>query len=659
MAENVIPVISVLMPVYNAGSYLRDAIQSILDQSYKDFELIVLNDGSTDSSEEIIKSFSDPRIRYMINERNLGIVATLNRGIDLARGAYIARMDGDDLSLPNRFEIQLKYFESETEAAVVCSPAYCITPAGNPAADWDADIMARTSQQIRSTLAKENCIAHPSVLIRAGILKKYRYREAQKGSEDWDLWMRIVADGLKIIKTKERLLKYRIHFQSTTSLHNASASVERKIIRVRKRFLSHRIGKLRFGAFELKVFYALLRSIARNWKINIVPSFLRNCKRLLTQNPFKAAKQFRSLKEALARNTEVDLWFFFPYCHVGGAERVHANIAEVFSDKRIMIIFTGISGRDDFFYMFEKSGPSVNAGLCINHPFYGSRSGKLIFESISAQKQTAVFGVNNLFFYGMVPRLKKSVRVFDLMHDFRFDEPDISHSFFPQYARCEKRIFISNRALGNMKQFYKSMNADPELYDRLELITNYVKVPAEIPQKDFSGKIKVLYVGRDTPEKRAQLFGRLAKECHKESTQFEFTAIGDLSSVISAEDGISLTGPLLQFEEIEKYYRSFHVIVITSEREGFPMAIMEGMAYGMVPLSSPVGDVPLHIQGNCGFVTSAIEENKMISEMKSFLLSLENNRNGIREMSGCSYTCAKQNFSRDKFFHRYKEVVNV
>src|SRR3989338_7703392 len=101
------PAISVIMPVYNGEKYLREAIESILNQSFSDFELFIINDGSTDGTAGIIASFHDPRIVYLKNESNLGLSRSYNRGIDAARGKYIARMDADDMSIPKRFERQI------------------------------------------------------------------------------------------------------------------------------------------------------------------------------------------------------------------------------------------------------------------------------------------------------------------------------------------------------------------------------------------------------------------------------------------------------------------------------------------------------------------------------------------------------------------------
>jgi glycosyltransferase involved in cell wall biosynthesis len=100
------PEISIVLPAYNCEAFLTEAIESILNQTLKDFELIIINDGSTDKTEDVVKSFSDARIIYLKNETNSGLVYTLNKGIDIAKGKYIARMDGDDISLPTRLAKQ-------------------------------------------------------------------------------------------------------------------------------------------------------------------------------------------------------------------------------------------------------------------------------------------------------------------------------------------------------------------------------------------------------------------------------------------------------------------------------------------------------------------------------------------------------------------------
>lgn len=107
------PIISVILPAYNASKTISEAIDSILSQSFKDWEMLVINDGSIDNTKDIIQSYTDSRIKYIENEGNKGLVYSLNRGISLSQGVYIARMDADDISLPTRLEEQLKYLQDK------------------------------------------------------------------------------------------------------------------------------------------------------------------------------------------------------------------------------------------------------------------------------------------------------------------------------------------------------------------------------------------------------------------------------------------------------------------------------------------------------------------------------------------------------------------
>lgn len=119
------PKISVIMPAYNAERYIREAIDSILRQTWSDFELIIIDDGSTDSTAAIIAEYTDNRIRFCPNAQNMGVAATLNRGLELACGAYIARMDADDISLPERFAKQAAYLDAHPDVTVCEQRSSC------------------------------------------------------------------------------------------------------------------------------------------------------------------------------------------------------------------------------------------------------------------------------------------------------------------------------------------------------------------------------------------------------------------------------------------------------------------------------------------------------------------------------------------------------
>ena len=208
------PKISVLMPVYNAERFLAEAVESILKQTFTEFEFIIIDDGSTDNSINILKNYSslDPRIK-LITRENRGLIKTLNEGVDLARAKYIARMDADDISLPLRFEKQIEFLDEHPEHIAVGTLAELI--------DIDGDLIGsfgglKTHEEIDGAHIKGigGAIVHPSAMIRrTAMVKVGGYLECYQNAEDLDLWLRLAEHG-KLANIPSRLLLYRQHMDS-------------------------------------------------------------------------------------------------------------------------------------------------------------------------------------------------------------------------------------------------------------------------------------------------------------------------------------------------------------------------------------------------------------------------------------------------------------
>jgi len=227
------PRVTILMPVYNGEKFLHAAITSVLRQTERDFELLLIDDGSTDCSVQIATEFEDPRIRIVRNEKNLGLVPTLNRGLDEARAPFIARADADDLNHPVRLERQLDAIE-KSGAAVVGSDVFLIDGAGKYRGKWRT---ARTSRGLNWDLGFRCCFAHGSVLFRSNAVKEVGgYRDSAR-SEDWDLWSRLAMAGHQLTSVPAFLMKYRQHAASITSEGNASDHLD-TLAGIRKRHLA-------------------------------------------------------------------------------------------------------------------------------------------------------------------------------------------------------------------------------------------------------------------------------------------------------------------------------------------------------------------------------------------------------------------------------------
>lgn len=202
------PKVTVLMSVYNGEKYLREAIESILNQTFTDFEFIIINDGSTDSSRSIIQSYNDSRIRLIDNERNIGLTSSLNNGIDLANGEYIARMDADDISLPERFEKQIEYMDANPDIAVCGGWAYVIDKENKLL--YEAK-METSKDLLFANLFLGNQLVHASAIIRASILKINKYSTKFKSAQDYNLWFRLLNSGYVITNIPFFVINYRDH----------------------------------------------------------------------------------------------------------------------------------------------------------------------------------------------------------------------------------------------------------------------------------------------------------------------------------------------------------------------------------------------------------------------------------------------------------------
>ncbi len=185
------PHLSVIMPAYNAQLYIREAIKSILDQTYTDYEFLIINDGSTDETEKIVLSFNDPRIRYFKNNTNLGLSPTLNRGLAEAKGTYIARMDADDFSFPDRFKKQIEFLDSHPDYGIVGCMYIVMDKNRRPYEAGGLDF--RDDYDIKLCLFSSNVFLHGETVFRAQIIRDnhFQYNAEYNPCEDYDLWIRI------------------------------------------------------------------------------------------------------------------------------------------------------------------------------------------------------------------------------------------------------------------------------------------------------------------------------------------------------------------------------------------------------------------------------------------------------------------------------------
>jgi glycosyltransferase involved in cell wall biosynthesis len=211
------PKVSVVMSVYNGGEYLKQAIASILEQTFVDFEFIIINDGSTDNSEVVIKGFSDSRIK-LVSRNNKGLIVSLNEGLALAQGEYIARMDADDIAHTERLSKQVKFLDEHRDIALLGTWVRTIDEVGEVKGEYSYP--PQDYSKIKSYAILHNPFIHPTVMFRkAEIVTLGGYSHDYKHIEDYELWSRVLKN-CRAANLPEMLLDYRVLAGGITKSHN-------------------------------------------------------------------------------------------------------------------------------------------------------------------------------------------------------------------------------------------------------------------------------------------------------------------------------------------------------------------------------------------------------------------------------------------------------
>ncbi len=649
------PSVTVLMPVYNASRFLREAVTSVLEQRYSDFEFIIINDGSADGSAGIITSFRDERIRVINNERNLGLIATLNKGIQLANGKFIARMDADDVCLPDRLSKQVEFLEQHSDVAVVASLVDFINTDGGVTGNWSTDQSAVTIEEIARVMTRTNCIAHPSVMIRTEIARAYLYRSNQKGAEDWDLWLRLLSDGKRIAKLSETLLLYRIHADSITAGDKRKEVLEVRLLRVLRKFLIGRFMQFQWNAFFFQVLIGMFRTIARHWKVNLIPRRARYTKRFLTSSPFQVLMEKRAF-ESMLHSYNGRHFFIFPYTHVGGAEKVHAAIVAATKHAKPLVIFSGFSDNEKFLSRFAEHAEVLVIPNYLNYPFTSNNALQKLAEKMN-RCHAVVMGSNAAFFYDLIPLLNDSVNVIELIHAFKYQpQANLAHkALLPLAKRIDQRVFISNAAMQEFDRFLFHHNIPAQLRQRSTFISNAVHIP-EI-NSSRNGSVGVLFVGRNSPEKRLELFVQIAETLKQRFNNVVRCTVVGVAQIDAPY--VACLGEITDEKELAAVYADHQILIVTSSREGFPVVIMEAMASGLVVVATPVGDIPNRLDGKNGVVLHSAEADAVVLESVEVVSDLVTNQNKMNAISVAARTYAIEHFSVDAFSAAYKTLLEI
>jgi L-malate glycosyltransferase len=378
--------------------------------------------------------------------------------------------------------------------------------------------------------------------------------------------------------------------------------------------------------------------------------------------PFILLGTAKAKKTPLRESYEI--YFFFPFYHTGGAEKVHAQITQAFRGRKAIIIFTRKSHNDGFREAFTASGHTVldiSAYTDNKRRYWNNLVWRgLVAEHINNQAdKPVVFNGQCNFGYKISPWINKDIRQLELIHSFN-SFSQIRIPFIPFYR---KTVMISQKAISDHQEQYKRLGIPENMAKRILYIRNGIHIPTDITPKVFSGKkMGVLYAGRGTPEKRVDIVARIALLCKAEKLPIDFTFLGDVLPYldISLSEAGNFPGNISDQEKVESFYRQSDILIITSSEEGFPMVVMEAMARGCIILATPVGDLPAHIhQSRQGFLFSTVtDEEKIISEAIGFLKKLLSDRVLSNIISRDNIAYARENFGLHNFEEAYQHLFD-
>jgi glycosyltransferase EpsE len=257
------PRITVIMATYNDEAFISECLKSLTNQTFKDFLVKIIDDNSSDKTVDIIEEWCQKDSRVTLvgkNDNNMGLTKNLNKLIALVDTEFIARMDGDDICLPTRFEKQMDFLKANPEYSVVGTCAFDIDEYGNVIKDR---LFPETNNQVRKAISKYNPVLHPSVIIKTQDLKDLKgYDEAFRFVQDYDLWFRFLSNNKKIYNMKDQLLKYRV-----ITTHHKKRNFKYRMIDAKIRWRGTR-------ALNESIFNRIL-SVLIPFTLGIMPVFMK------------------------------------------------------------------------------------------------------------------------------------------------------------------------------------------------------------------------------------------------------------------------------------------------------------------------------------------------------------------------------------------------
>src|SRR5690554_5036169 len=355
-------------------------------------------------------------------------------------------------------------------------------------------------------------------------------------------------------------------------------------------------------------------------------------------------------------------FFFFPFWQIGGGERVHADILKVFKDQRPLCFITDSSENEGFKREFQTYAETIELGRWSKKRSWSVFLLKKIAGFINEQDKPVAFGCHSHFFYELIPYLHQHVKVVDLIHAFTFDPNGPEIYSLPHVTRLDHRVILGETTKSDFRKLYAENGIDQMYLEKFTIIPNKIDLPRDAPSKNYNESLKVLFVSRNAPEKRPEIFVDIARQCRERNLPLEFIMVGDFYELTTrVGSNVTILGEVFDREKLNEVYSDAHLILVTSWREGFPLVIMEGMGHGVVPIATKVGEIPSYISSGTfrnGFLIENDEQEKNIVD--AFVEQIDKlckDRELLREYSNNAYIFAEQSFGEENFEQAYRKLL--
>lgn len=365
----------------------------------------------------------------------------------------------------------------------------------------------------------------------------------------------------------------------------------------------------------------------------------------------------------LSKKDQYSIYFFFPFFHVGGAEKVHYQIAQAFAGKKCIIYFTRKSKGQNFLEEFRKAGFIIrdiskftdNKLLYpVNFIFRGILSSKINRN----QNDTLVFNGQSNFGYKIAPWISNGIPQIDLIHALC----SFSTIRIPFLEFYKTSVTVSQEIIDKHNQLYKKYKVPERLLENIRYVNYGIELPLKMEKTNYEGDLKILYVGRGSVEKRIHLIAQIAKAMDEAGSKFIFSFLGDVEKYIPGElkTFCTLFGTITNPNEVDRIYRDHNLLLVTSHTESGPLVVMEAMARGLCIMSTPVGIVNEHISNRNGFVFSSIgDEGLIIEEAIRYINRFADDVDLQKNVAAENIKYAYDNFSLANFQESYRKFFKT